>query len=49
MLAHLYGKPGKWYLDVTDMEGRTIILIDVKNKREARKICKVYNYKEWNF
>lgn len=49
MLAHFYSSKAKAYLDVTDMEGRTIILVDVKGKGEARKLCRIYNWMAWNF
>ena len=51
MVANFYGPVrGKmYYLDVTDAQGRGVITLEVKGKREARKLCKMFDWQPWNF
>ena len=47
-MAYLYGYAGKYRIDV-DHGSNQWTRIEVKGKREARKLCRLYGWVAWNF
>jgi hypothetical protein len=50
MTAHLYGRPGKYTLQIHEgISGRCVEIFRVASKQEARAICHENNWQPWNF